>query len=104
MTIQLNTDHNIVGSEKLEERITTILSEKLERFSSQITRLEVHLTDNNGHKTGPADKQCALEARLEGLKPIAVTGIGDNVEQSVRIAIDKLKASLDTVLGRLHKH
>lgn len=104
MTIQLNTDNNITGGEKLNGKMTALISEKLKRFSSQITRLEVHLADGNSHKTGPADKQCTIEARLQGLQPVTVTGNGDNVEQAVRGALDKLKSSLDTVLGRLNKH
>lgn len=104
MIIQFNTDNNIEGSERLNAYFTTTISEALSRFNNHITRLEVHLTDENGRKEGKNDQRCMIEARLEGLQPIAVTNTADTIEQAVRGAIDKLKNSLDTVLGRFKNH
>jgi ribosome-associated translation inhibitor RaiA len=104
MIIQFNTDNNISGSERLNNYFTTTLTESLSRFSNQITRLEVHLTDENSNKEGQNDKRCMLEARVEGLQPIAVTGHANEIEQAVKSAIDKLKSSLDTVIGRMRNH
>lgn len=104
MNIQFNTDNNINGSERLNEYFTTTLSESLNRFSNQITRLVVHLTDENSSKEGQNDKRCVLEARVEGLQPIAVTNHGNNIEQAVKGAVDKLKSSLDTAIGRMKNH
>ncbi len=101
MKIQFNTDHNITGSEELRIPLEAMLTEELKRFSSQITRLEVHLTDENGRKEGEKDKRCMIEARLEGMKPIAVINHGSTHEEAVEGAINKLKTSLDTILGRL---
>ncbi|HXI00174.1 MAG TPA: HPF/RaiA family ribosome-associated protein [Sphingobacteriaceae bacterium] len=104
MEIQFNTDNHIVGSERQNAYFNTVISEALSRFSSHITRLEVHMTDENGHKESKNDQRCVIEARLEGLKPIAVTNHADTMEYAVKGAIDKLKASLDTTLGRLKKY
>lgn len=104
MVIQFNTDNNIAGSERQNAYFTTALSESLSRFSNHITRLEVHLTDENSHKGGKNDQRCMIEARLVGLQPIAVTNHADTIEQSVSGATDKLKAALDTVIGKLKEH
>ena len=104
MTIQFNTDNNIKGSEELRKPLIAVISEELSRFSAQITRLEVHLSDEDGPKNGLNDKRCMLEARLEGRQPIAVTNHANNHEQAVSGAIDKLKTSLDTIFGRLRNH
>lgn len=104
MIIQFNTDSNIAGSEKLNDYFETTLSDALSRFSDQITRLEVHLTDENSNKEGLNDKRCMLEARLEGMQPIAVSNNGDTIEKAVKGAVDKLKSSLDTVIGRMRNH
>jgi len=104
MIIQFNTDNNIEANERLSGYLNTVLSEGLSRFSSHITRLEVHLTDENGNKEGKNDKRCLLEARLEGLQPIAVTNHDNTIEQSVNGALEKLKAALDSAIGRLKKH
>ena len=101
MIIQFNTDNTIEGSDRQNAYFSTSISEALSRFSNHITRLEVHITDENGHKEGKNDQRCMIEARLEGLQPIAVTNHADTIEHAVKGATDKLKASLDTAIGRL---
>ncbi len=100
MIIQFNTDHNIAGTEALREPLIALITEELSRYSAHITRVEVHLTDQDGKKHGQEDKRCVLEARLEGMQPIAVTKDAGSRDQAVAGALDKLKASLETVLGR----
>ncbi len=104
MVIQFNTDNNITGTERLNSYLSSLLENKLKRFMVLITRLEVHLSDENGKKEGMDDKRCMLEARIEGKQPIAVTCNANTFEQSVSGAIDKLLASLETIQGRMKNH
>lgn len=104
MQIQFNTDNNINGNDNLRKPLEEKISRSLDRFSDRITRLEVHLNDTNSHKEGPQDKRCMLEARLEGLQPVAVTNNAGTHEEAVRGAVNKMKTALDTVLGRLRKY
>ena len=104
MKIQFNTDSNITESKELRDSLIALISEGLSRFSDQISRLEVHLSDENSHKDGLNDKRCLLEARLEGRQPIAVKNQANTLEQAVIGAVDKLKTSLDTILGRLKNY
>jgi ribosome-associated translation inhibitor RaiA len=101
MQIQFNTDKNVIGSEDLIASSTSLISGELSRFSDQITRLEIHLSDDDGNKDGFNDKRCMVEARLAGMKPIAVTDHANSPEQAVLGAIDKLKTSLEKITGRL---
>jgi len=101
MQIQFNTDKNVTGSEELIASSTSLISEELSRFSQQITRVEVHFSDDDGNKDGFNDKRCMVEARLAGMKPIAVTNHANTHEQAIFGAIDKLKTSLEKVTGRL---
>lgn len=101
MTIQFNTDKTIDGSEKLTTPYIAMIEQELERFSEYITRIEMHLSDKNGKKGGLDDIRCMIEARLEGRQPIAVTADADSKDQAISAAIDKLKNSLDTILGKL---
>lgn len=101
MTIQFNTDNKVTVSEEFRIPLISLISEGLRRFSHQITRIEVHLSDDNGDKEGSNDKRCMIEARLAGMKPIAVTSHAGNHEKAVQGAVDKLKSSLDSYLGRL---
>lgn len=104
MTIQFNTDKNISGSDRLTSPLIVLLTEGLCKYSSQITRLEVHLTDENGRKEAVNDKRCMTEARLEGRQPIAVIHHADNHEQAIAGAIEKLNTMLNSTLGRLKTH
>ncbi len=101
MQIQFNTDKNVTGSEEFIASSTSLISEELGRFSDQITRLEIHLSDEDGNKDGFNDKLCMVEARLAGMKPIAVTDQANTHEQAILGAIDKLKSSLEKITGRL---
>lgn len=104
MTIQLNSDNNLTLHEAFRTQLNTLLNEELSRFSGHITRLEAHFSDENGHKEGQNDKLCKLEARLEGMKPILVSNHGNNHELAIKGAINKLKTTLDSTLGRLNNH
>ncbi len=105
MTIQINSDNNITGTEELSNFAESTITETLKRFDEQITRVEVHLTDeNSSNKSGINDKRCMLEARLEGMKPIAVTAHGGTIQEALKVALVKLKSTLDTTLGRLRNH
>ena len=66
MQVQINTGHNIDGHETLLARFRHVVESALIRFSDRVTRVEVHLSDENGQKSGPDDKRCMIEARLEG--------------------------------------
>ncbi len=104
MQIQINTDKNVTGSEDLIASSTSLISEHLSRFSEQITRVEVHFSDEDGNKDGHNDKRCMVEARLAGMNPIAVTNLANTHEQAVFGALDKLKTSLKKITGRLKNY
>lgn len=108
MKIQLNTDAHIDGNEALAAQVGATVEQALDRFSEHITRVEVHLADQNGSnsggKNGQRDQRCMLEARLEGRQPVAVTEHAATVEQAVQGAAQKLAHLLDSTLGRLHEH
>jgi ribosomal subunit interface protein len=104
MIIQVNTDNNIEGKERLNEYVKGVIGESLERFSGHITRVEVHLSDENGQKEGADDKRCLLEARVEGLKPVVVTNFAENLHKAVDGAITKMKHALDSAIGKLKEH
>jgi len=102
MQIQINTDHNIAGHEALASHVSGLVENALNRISGHITRVEVHLSDENGNKGGENEKRCVLEARLEGRQPVAVTHQATTVDQAVDGAGHKLSRLIESTLGRLH--
>ena len=104
MKIQLNTDGNIEGNERLADHVTGVVEDTLGRFAERVTRVEVHLSDENGPKSGPDAKRCMMEARLRGRQPIAVTHEAETLDQAIDGAADKLQRLLDSTLERLDAH
>lgn len=103
MQIRINTDHNIEGHEALAARISGVIENALSRFSDHITRVEAHLSDENSDKKGGYDNmRCMIEARLEGIQPIAATHQATTLDEAVDGAADKLTNLIETTLGRLH--
>ena len=104
MKIQFNTDKTIAGDEEQQQYFTTLIEDKLKRFQSHITRVEAHISDENGIKEGQNDIQCLLEVRMEGRDPIAVTCEANTAKNAVSGAIDKAKTSLETIIGRMQSN
>lgn len=104
MQIQINTDKTLNGHHRQQDYFTSEIAEGLKRYESHITRVEVHLKDENGRKDGFNDMTCALEARIEGRQPIAVTSKAGTVELAVSGAIDKANAAIKTIIGKVQNH
>ena len=104
MQIQVNTDHNIPGHEALVTQVEETVAKAMQRFGRQITRIEVHLSDDNGSKSGPNDKRCVMEARLEGHQPLVASHQAESLKQAYNGAATKLKTALTHALGKLSTH
>lgn len=104
MEVIFNTDKNIEGKERIEKYFKEQIKEDLDRFSDRVTRIEVHLSDENAAKSGENDKKCVLEARPEGLKPVAVTAFDGTVEKAITGATQKMKNALTKLIGKLQSH
>ncbi|WP_339494772.1 HPF/RaiA family ribosome-associated protein [Pseudomonas sp. RA_105y_Pfl2_P56] len=101
MQIQVNSDNHIQSSKRLEEWVRTTIESTLDRYEEDLTRVEVHLSDENGDKPGPHDMRCQLEARPKGHQPISVTHKADTLEQAIDGAAEKLEHALDHLFGKL---
>jgi ribosome-associated translation inhibitor RaiA len=100
MQIQVHSDNHIEGSARLAEWVSESVTSKLERFEEDLTRVVVHLSDENGIKGGADDKRCQIEARPKGLPPISVTHKAELLEFAVEGAIEKLSHALNHQFGK----
>ena len=101
MQIQINTDHNIEGHEGLATWVSSTMESTLGRLSDHITRVEVHLSDENSDKkAGNGAMRCVVEARLEGRQPVAVTHQAATMDQAVHGAANKLTRMIDSTLEK----
>jgi ribosome-associated translation inhibitor RaiA len=105
MQIQINTDGNIECHEQVAEQVEAVVRNALQRFTEKITRVEVHLSDENSDKKfGAEDERCLLEARPAGHQPIAVSHEAATTELAVEGALERLTHLLDGTLERMGKH
>lgn len=104
MQIQVNSDKNIEVSVETAADVASMIKSDLGRFEDRITRVEVHLSDQNAGKFGSDDKRCKLEVRLAGRDPVIATQNHQSVMQAVTGAVDSVKNSLVTILGKESKH
>lgn len=101
MQIKINTDRNIDGNDALAAYVSGEIEQALSRFNEQITRVEVHLSDENSDKKGGKDcLKCVIEARLEGHQPLAATNQATTLNQAVTGAVQKLSRLIERTLGR----
>lgn len=100
MHVQVNSDNHIQNDETLAERVEAALSKVKEKYDGRLTRIEVHLGDENSTKGGESDKRCLMEARLSGHKPVSISHFAATVEDSFTGAAAKLERRIDTVLGK----
>jgi ribosome-associated translation inhibitor RaiA len=103
MHIQINTDDSIQCNPTLTELVSATVEHALKHHQDQITRVEVHLADENAGKHGLRDSRCMLEARLEGRQPVSAKAFEATLPQAVKSAADKLARVLDTQMGRVSR-
>lgn len=101
MKIQFNTDKNIQGTESLESFVSEKINHAFKHMDDKISRVEVHLSDQNADKGGKDDIQCKLEARVEGMQPVMVESKSSTKEKALDEATNKMKAALDTIIGKM---
>ena len=105
MQTEVFSDKNIAVDVRTQQWVTATVEVTLERHLEDLSRVIVHLTDENGGKSGPGDKRCKMEARPKGHQPIVVTQDANTLTQAVEGASEKLEHALEHLFGKLRgKH
>lgn len=101
MKIEVSTDRSVEGSEALALRVEADVRSALERYGDRLSRVEVHLSDEDSESGGDNDKRCLLEARPMGMQPVVVTGSAATVDQACHDATQKMLSLLNSTFGRI---
>lgn len=104
MQIQVNGDNQIHAREELSTRVEAVVGGALQRFGERISRVDVHLTDENHQKNGQADKRCLIEAHINGHSTTAVSHHATTLDQAVDGAAHKIERAVDHALARRRNH
>ena len=100
MFIQINTDNHVESDSERDSRLEDQIRQRLARFEERITNVEMHVSDVNGPRGGATDLRCTLEARVNGIQPIAVAEHGSTVDRAIMGATKKVVRALDHQLGK----
>ena len=94
MDIQVNYAE-VTKTDAIEQFVHDRVNKELAHMSSRITRVEVHLhDDNSSQKSAANDKRCTMEARPSGRQPMAVEQTGDSLQDVIADAAGKLSRAL----------
>ena len=102
MFIQINTDNQVESDGERDSRLEDQVRQRLARFEERITDVEIHVSDVNGPRGGAGDLRCTLEARVNGIQPVAVAENGATVDRAIMGAAKKAVRALDHQLGKLN--
>ena len=100
MEIVVRSDSSTVLSPDMNRHIREVLEDRLARFRSRLTRVEVGFSYENARGVGVHDHRCTLEARPAGLDPQVVTADAVDSPAAFDAAVDKLEHVLTSRLGK----
>lgn len=101
MQVLINSHQIETASVSFQEWVTAAVVNELERFDDFLTRVEVHVSDENAHKSGARDKRCQIEMRPRGHQPLSVTNHDESLELAVNGAAEKARHALEHLMGKL---
>jgi len=104
MQIQVNADNHIEATEARSVWARGVVESAMAHFADSVTRVEVHLSDENAGKGGAAVLRCTMEARVNGRPPVAVSNDAPAMDAAVNGAVHKLVRATSNALGRADKH
>lgn len=98
MQVIINSNNQIdLNGEKIK-KLESKVTDSMERFGNWLTRVEVHLTDeNSASKGGSDDIRCLMEARPANHQPVSIEVRASTVEH----AIDEGTKTLERRLGSM---
>jgi ribosome-associated translation inhibitor RaiA len=100
MHIQVHTDNHIEGDERLSEYAQSGISLALGHLADRVTRVDVHIADENGDKGSGRDKRCTLEAHVAGQPPATVSHHANTIREAFTGATGKLERVLAGIEDR----
>ena len=100
MILQINAS-DVQSSDALRSHVTQAVEGALRHLADRVTRVEVHLRDDNAGKSSAFDKRVTMEARLAGHQPLVVEHATDDLYKSISEAAGKLGRAVQTKFDRL---
>lgn len=100
MRFMFNNDNQTALSSATSQRVEALVEARLGRISDRLTRVEVHVSDVDGPRSGGEDKKWVVELRPNGMRPITATDQASTVERAVTAATDRALKAFDRQIGK----
>ncbi len=98
MKVIINSNAQVALDDESIQKFASRVTDSLERFSSWITRVEVHLTDeNSAAKGGSDDIRCLMEARPANQQPVSIEVRASNIDHAIAEGTKTLERRLSTM-------
>ncbi len=82
------------STEAISARVEAEVANALKHWQERITRVEVHLHDDNGPLKGGVDKRCTMEARLAKQTPVFIEHSARDMYEAITKAAGKLERAV----------
>ncbi len=100
MQVQVNFVE-LSRTQAIDDHVQERVDHAVERFADRVTRVEVHLHDENGHgHAHGVPKRCIMEARLAGHKPMVVEHADEDLYQAITECANKLHRAVEHWIDR----
>lgn len=100
MQVQYRADSHIQSDAATGDWVQRTVTTALARYAEQVSRVEVHVSEAAAGHT-PRVLVCALEVRLNGHPPVAVSHQGSTLTHALEGAADKATRVLESTLAKL---
>lgn len=101
MQVIMNSDNQVDLNGESIEHWRSEITTSLERFNDWITRVEVHVTDENSKsKEGTDDIRCLIEARPANKQPVSVEVRGSSAENAISDGIKTMQRRLSAMVDK----
>ncbi len=101
MQVIINSNNQIDLNDETIKKLESKVTGSLERFSSWLTRVEVHLTDENSSaKGGSDDIRCLMEARPANQQPVSIEVRASTVDHAVAEGTKTLERRLGSMADK----
>jgi len=99
--IQVNSDRNVGVDFDVSAYVKGEVTRVLSRFTTRLTRVEVHLGDATRHRFGARDRRCLIEVRPANHRPLTTSAAAAAIEDALGEALAKMRRALQRFFGRL---
>ena len=101
MQVIINSDNQVDLQSDFIDHWQGEIASSLQRFSDWITRVEVHLTDENSKsKESVDDIRCLIEARPANRQPVSIEVRGESPEHALATGVQTMDRRLGTLLDK----